>query len=119
MTFALFAQLDLFNLPAAFYLGVRFVVAVVAGLVGFLLVAPIFGVLYQVMSRKELPRLGEHVVRLAGTIGLGLAAWYLLPIGAGLGPGLGPGQGPGKGPGEGGQTHDSTNGSAKNETKKE
>lgn len=101
MRAALLAQFDLTQLSETFYLGVRFVVAVIAGLLGFLLVAPVVGIAYQVVARRPLPRFGEHLVRLAATIGLGLAAWLLLPIGPG-GYGPGPGGGPGKGPGDGG-----------------
>lgn len=89
--------LNITDLPSAFYFGLRLVVAVGAGILGWFLAAPLATGLYRLAFHKQISPSGAFGSRVSGAIVLGLLAFILIPIGSGGGGWGGPGTGPGGG----------------------
>lgn len=91
------AALDLFDfssVSATFYFGVRILLTILAGLIGWFVLGPTSAVLHRLAFQKPISGQSKFGTRLAGALIVAALAFFFIPLGGGRGPGPG---GPGSG----------------------
>ena len=83
---------------------VRIIATIGGAVVGWFVCDPLTRLVYRLMYRQATPGILLFSFKAIGAVSLGLAIYFLMPLGGGGGMGQGPGKGgiPGKGPGQGG-----------------